>query len=229
MNWINTLCIWVGELTTLLVAFSAFLYGVFRFFQKGKALYLQIVTAAIGCYALGNLYHLCQILALDEVSEGFTPTYLGRIGFYLFLFTANYGQMDGIMDDGSPKMRSSRYLALLGPGIALLLFIPCILIEMPLSTKITYAVVWIPACMSLYYNLKHAIIPDLGYNFAKAVRPYNFFAFFMELADLLLLAAWLGYDDPLGYFLIPVFSILFSVLCVFTLRSLEKGVREWTL
>lgn len=229
MEWINTLCIWVGELTPLIASTSVFLYGAIRFFRKGKALYLQVVTAAIGCYALATLYHLCQMLVMDAVSEGFTPAYLGRIGFYLFLFTANFGQMNGIMDDGSKKMRPSRYIGLLGPAIAIALYLPCALVEMPLPTKLTYAAVWAPACLSLYFNLKHAVIPDLGYNFAKAVRPYNLFAFFLALTDLLHLLSWVYYDTLLGYPLIALSAVVFSVLCVLTVRSLEKGVREWML
>ena len=68
--------------------------------------------------------------------EGFSPAYLGKIGFFLFFIAASYGQMDRIVDDGSKKMRPSRYIALLAPIAAILLYISNATIEdFPTSTK----------------------------------------------------------------------------------------------
>lgn len=229
MELADRICLWISELCPLLVPAAVFLYGITHFFQKRKSLYPQIVTLAMGCYCLGYLYHLCQMLALGEVADGFSPAYLGRIGCYLFLFTGNYGYMDGIMDDGSRAIRPSRIIAFLGPVAGLLLFSYCAAAVMPLSTKITYAIVWIPAMLSMYYNLKHALIPDQGFGFAKAVRPYNMLAFLLTLLDLLLLLAWTNYDEPHGYIPIAIFSVLFSCCCVGAMYSLRKGVQKWTI
>lgn len=226
---INTVCMWLTELVPLGASAAAFIYGVNRFFEKGKALYLQIITIAMGCYALGNLYHLCQRIVLKEVTDGFTAAYLGHIGFYLFLFTANFGQMDGLMDDGTKQIRASRYIGLAGPVLAVFLYLFCAVSQMPLSTKITYGIVWIPAMLSLYYNLKHAVIPDLGFGFAKAVRPYNISAFVLSVLNLLLLCSWINYDETYGYVLPAVLSVIFGIGCLITMRNLEKGVMQWTI
>ena len=91
----------------------------------------------MGCHALGSIYHLCQTLTNETVLEGFTPAYLGRIGFFLFLITASYGQMDRIVDDGSKKYRPSRYIALIAPLLAILLYIPNgIMEDLPTGTKV---------------------------------------------------------------------------------------------
>ena len=78
----------------------------------------------MGCHSLGSIYQLCLMLTNETVFEGFTPAYLGRIGFFLFFIAASYGQMDRIVDDGTPAMRPCRYLALLAPLCAALLYIP---------------------------------------------------------------------------------------------------------
>ena len=92
---------WIAELVPLSATLFSFIYGVSKFFKKGKPLFLQSITMAMGSHALGSIYHLCQTLTTETVLEGFSPAYLGRIGFFLFFIAASYGQMDRIVDDGS--------------------------------------------------------------------------------------------------------------------------------
>lgn len=229
MEAIDIVCMWIAEIALLLGSVAATVYGAFAFFKKRKALYPKVVTAAMGCYALSCLYHICQTLIFEEAIEGFTATYLGRMGFYLFLFTANFGQMNGIMDDGNPKMRPSRYIGLSGPLLAAALFGLVLLADIPLSTKLSYLPVWIGAALSLYYTLKHAVIPDLGYGFSKAVRPYNVSASVLAALDLLTLLAWAYYDLPYGFIIVAVTSVLTSVTMLITIRNLNVGVSRWTI
>jgi hypothetical protein len=158
--------------------------------------------------------------------EGFTPAYLGRIGFFLFILTASYGQLDRIVDDGTRKMRPARIIALIAPIIASLLYIPNALLEdVPFSTKLVYAFVWIPAAFSVYFNLKHAIIPDLDFGFIKAIKPYNIFVLFLGFAELLCLTAW-DYYEPV---FMAVTAILFGALCISVMVSARRGVEKWTV
>ena len=71
-------CFWVAEVVPFLVTLATFIYGVKNFFNKGKALYLQIVTMGMGCYTMGSFYHLCQSITSEEVVDGFTAAYLGN-------------------------------------------------------------------------------------------------------------------------------------------------------
>ena len=137
MEGIDLICLWIAELVPLSATLFSFIYGINKFFKKGKPLFLQSITMAMGCHALGSIYHVCQSLTTETVLEGFTPAYLGRIGFFLFFIAASYGQMDRIIDDGSKKMRPSRYIALLAPRGAVLLYIPnAIMEDLPTPTKI---------------------------------------------------------------------------------------------
>ena len=108
MEGIDLLCMWIAELVPLSATLFSFIYGVKNFFKKGKPLFLQSITMAMGSHALGSIYHVCQTLTMKTVIEGFTPAYLGRIGFFLFFIAASYGQMDRIVDDGSKKIRPAR-------------------------------------------------------------------------------------------------------------------------
>ena len=226
MEILDIVCLWVAELAPLSATMFSFVYGLNKFFKKGKPLFLQSITMAMGCHALGSIYHLCQTLTSDTVLEGFTPAYLGRIGFFLFFITASYGQMDRIVDDGSKSLRPSRIIALIAPICAILLYIPNGTMEdLPISTKIAAALVWIPAIFSVYFNLKHSIIPDFDFGFIKAIKPYNILATCLGFAELLCLTAW----DYLYSIPMAITAVVFAALCVTMMFVAKKGAEKWTI
>ena len=223
---LQTLCVGIAELVPLLATLFSFIYGLKYFFKKGKPLFLQTITMAMASHALGSIYHLCQTLTSDVLIEGFTPAYLGRIGFFLFILTASYGQMDRIVDDGSPKMKSSRYIAFIAPICAVLLYIPNWMVDdVPLQTKVVYAIVWVPAIIAVYFNLKHAMIPNMDFGFIKAIKPYNILTLFLCFSELICLTAW-DY-----YYMVPlvISAVVFGVLCICTMIVAKKGVEKWTI
>ena len=229
MTMLDKVCFYVADIVPFLASLGAFIYGVKHFFKKGKAYYLQIVTMAFGCYAMGSFYYLCQSITAEEVPEGFTAAYLGRIGFFLFLFTANFGQMDGLVDDRTPALKKFSYIALLAPVAATLLYLPCLIADMHYSTKISLAFIWISAIFSSYFNFKHAIISDLGYGFVKAIRPYNICALILTFTELVLQVLWVHYDINYGFVIIAFVSAIFSVMCAVTMVALKRGVEAWKI
>ena len=222
----DVICIWIAELVPLFATLFSLTYGFKHFFKKGKPLCTQSITMAMASHAVGSIYHLCQTLTSEYIVDGFTPAYLGRIGFFLFLLTASYGQLDRIVDDRSPKMRRSRIVALIAPLLVILLYIPNVIIYVvPVATKVVYAIVWIPAAISVYFNLKHSLIPDLDFGFVKAIRPYNILATCLGFAELLCLTAW-DYYYPTQ---LAITAVLFGILCISTMVVLKKGVEKWTI
>jgi hypothetical protein len=223
---LEVLCIGIAELVPLFGAIVSFIYGLKHFFKKGKPLFLQTITMAMGSHALSSIYHLCQSLTSDVLIEGFTPAYLGRIGFFLFFITASYGQMDRIVDDDSSNMKRSRWIALLAPICAVLLYIPNgIIQDVPIQTKVVYGFVWLPAVIAVYFNLKHAMIPDMDFGFIKAMKPYNIFALCLCFSELICLTAW-DY-----YYMVPlaVSSVIFGVLSICTMVAAKRGAEQWTI
>lgn len=226
MEGVDLLCVWMAELVPLLATLFSFIYGINVFFKKGKPLFLQSITMAMGSHTLGSLYHVCQMLTTETLFEGFTPAYLGRIGFFLFFIAASYGQMDRIIDDGSKRIRPARFIALIAPLCAILLYLPNAFMDaLPLATKISVLLVWIPATFSVYFNLKHSIIPDLDFGFIKAIKPYNILAVCLGFAELLRLTAWnYLYNIPL-----VIISVIFAGLCVALMIAAKKGAERWTI
>lgn len=226
MSTSEIICVWIAEIISIASAMIACIYGIKHFFKKGKPLFLQSITLGMGSHALASIYHICQILTTKSLVEGFTPAYLGKIGFYLFFVTASYGQMDKIIDDGSSQMRKGRLTSIIAPVAAMLLFIPNALVEdVPLSTKISMFLVWIPATISVYFNFKHSILPKLDFGFVNAIKPYNILATLLGFSELLCLTAWnYFYGIPL-----VLSSVLFAVLSIATIVSAKKGAGKWTI
>ena len=226
MNQVDLICMWMAELVPLAATMFSFIFGLRKFFKRGKPLFLQSITMAMGCHSLSTIYHLCLILTNGTILEGFTPAYLGRIGFFLFFIASSYGQMDRIIDDGTPAIRPSRYLALLAPVCAALLYLPTAKTgAIPVSTKVSLLLVWIPAMVSVYFNLKHAIIPDCDFGFIKAIKPYNMLAVALGFAELLRLTAW---NDCANGPLV-VTSAIFAALSVAIMIAAKKGAEQWTI
>jgi hypothetical protein len=108
----------------------------------------------------------------------------------------------------------------------LLLYLPNGLMEdLPTATKVTYLLVWLPAIFIVYYNLKHAIIPNLDFGFIKAIKPYNILAVCLGFAELLCLTAW----SYLSNTLLVITSVIFSILCVSLMVAAKKGAEKWTI
>lgn len=226
MEKANLICVWIAELVPLCATIFSFLFGLNKFFKRGKPLFLQSITMAMGCHSLGTIYHLCLMLTNQTVLDGFTPAYLGRIGFFLFFIAASYGQMDKIIDDGSPAIRPSRHIAVIAPICAALLYLPNAGgSAVTAATKVSLLLVWLPALVSVYYNLKHAIIPDCDFGFIKAIKPYNFLAVALGFVELLRLTAW----NFLSNALLVITAVLFTVLCAAMMFAAKKGAEQWTI
>ena len=134
--------------------------------------------------------------------------------------------MDRIVDDGTPVMRPARIIALIAPICAILLLIPNVAMDdLPTKTKIAVALVWIPALFSLYFNLKHAIIPDCDFGFIKAIKPYNVLATALGFSELLCLTAW----DYLYAVPLVISTVVFAILCVSMMIAAKKGAEKWTI
>ena len=110
---------------SLALTFSAmfgFVYGVFRFFRSKSPLYAQMVVLGIGCAMLGRLFVTLRLITLGELRSSFHVGTLGILGSFLFFISANYGQMDSLVDDGRPDLRKYRWAALCAPLSVLVLY-----------------------------------------------------------------------------------------------------------
>ena len=133
--------------------------------------------------------------------------------------------MDGIMDDKTPQMKKTRYIAVAAPALLLVLWFFNMISGISLPVKIMYSVLWIPAMLSSYFNLKHAIIPDLGFGFVKAIKPFNVAALAFTVFQLVHLTMW----SYCGWIPLLISGTLFGSSCVAMIITADKGIKKWTL
>ena len=167
----------IANSITFVCAIAGFIYGGVCFFKPKKAGYAQMITLAVGCMAFGRLYQIVRILTVGDFLNRFQLGVLGVIGSLVFIFSANFGLMDRIGDDGSKRYLRYRLIPLAAPlsavGIYLLVF-P--FSDQPKLVKIMAGVITFFVMEASYFNLKHLIFPDAAFGIVKFLKPYNLLA-----------------------------------------------------
>lgn len=214
-----------GDAIVVIMCVFALAYGIFMMIKRKLPLYFKLSVATVACLMLGYIFDICDYLVHDYSSGGYVIGYLGSFGSFLFLLTASVGYMDGIMDDGSPQVKKCRYLACIAPLLAGMLWVPNMLSDASTGAKIVYSVLWIPAIFSLYYNTKHAILPDMGFGFIKAIRPFNIAAISFTLLQLIHLTLW----NFCGWIILLISGAFFGASCIAMIIAADWGVKKWIL
>ncbi len=209
---------------TVCAAFG-FNYGLFRFFRGKAALYIRMIVFAIGCTMLGRLFEALQFLVNGQLSGSFHVGMLGIIGCFMFLFSANFGQMDSIVDDGSKQFLKTRIIALAAPIVVAAMWIGLVVSKGFSASTVALGVEAIFIAQAAYYHLKHLIIKDVDYGLIKSIRSYNLVALiyaFLCMAEMLVKS----FNLP-AVCIIIVYVLQCIVLLAFV-PVLERGVKKWT-
>ena len=209
----------------LVCATTGFLWGVYQFFRNKGPLYAQIIVCGIACMMIDRLFQVIYILTQGEMKLGFDVALLSLAGAFLFLISANYGQIDSLLDDGDRRLIPTRITALIAPVIMLGLYsIPFFAVDV-LNIRVGLIIMVIVVLPCCYYSLKHIIIFDVNDGLVKPLRPFNtlvliysvfvcleFITEYLNMTYLYMAAAFIqGLIIP---FLVPV---------------VRKGVNRWTI
>ena len=203
----------------------SFTYGVIRFFKKGKALYLQMIVGGLGCMMLGRLFQFVTLMTRGMLPEGFHIGALGIVGGFLFFLSANYGQMDKLLDDGARENRKFRLIPLLAPIVLAGLYASLFFIPATAGNRTIYGVMTAVIMFASYFNLKHLIFPDVEFGIIRNIRGYNLIALLLALlcvCEIVVLALNLQI----------LLWILYAAICVVSIAIvpiLEKGVKKWAI
>ena len=214
-----------SNLAMFLCMAVSFTYGVIRFFKQGKALYLQMIVGGIGCMMLGRVFQVVTLWTRGILPDGFHVGTLGVVGGFLFFLSANYGQMDKLLDDGAKKNRKYRLLGLLAPLVIAGIYALTFLFRVDKESIIVNSVMAAIIMFASYFNLKHFIFPDVEFGIIRSIRGYN-------LVALLLAVLSVGEMVLLLYAETIPLLILYIAICVTSVAIvpvLEKGVKKWTI
>lgn len=217
---------WISEIVTLAGVIIALIIGKRAWATPKKALFPKLVAAGLGCMALGCLHDTIYLLVTGNYADNIYIGYLGVVGCFLFLISASFGQLDGIFDDRSVANLKYRIMAFISPIAIILLFIPSLRSDRYIiAVKIIDFIGWIPIIIASYFNTKHAIIPDGGFAFVRAVRPYNIVAVIFEFAEVLYLSMY-TLENQQG---VVICSAIIAVSACFLMHFARKGAEKWTI
>ena len=205
-------------------ALIGLIMGVISFSKKKLPLYVQLVTLALGCAFLGRLYNIVMIICDGAVPDTFNMNMLATIGCFLFIFIANFGEMDSLCEKTLPGNSKYSVIGFAAPALFMAEAV-LILILSPhnLVLRISYAAVLVSIMFASYFNLKHLLIHDVEGGFIKNLRAYNFMALILGLlygAEIMLDA----FDVELPGFII---YLLMSACLVLIIPVLKKRITTW--
>ena len=216
----------IANMITCACAFTGFIYGSIKFFKPKKAIYLQMITLAVGCMAFGRLYQVVRLFTGGDIFGEFQLGVFGVIGSLMFLFSANFGAMDSLADDRSASLRKYRIFSCAAPVAAAALYILFIFFtDLPDFAKIVSALITIFVMQASYFHLKHLIFPDVDFGVIKYLKPYNLVALiytFLCMAEMIVIG--LGNEVC-----ILIVGILIGANLIAIVVSAERGIKKWTI
>lgn len=217
------------NLITLLLYFAAFIYGLIAVFRRKSPLYFKLLFLGVGCFLLEDLYYLVDYVCTGGISSSFSFASFGAGGCYAFMFSANYGLFDGIVDDGSESALKARKLGFVFPAI--LVIIVCysgyiwIANGGAIYATILLIISKLPAFPASYYHLKHLIIKDELNYILTFLRPCNIMALCVILADFM-------YEglNLCGYLTAAFIVKLFIPISLFgMMMAANWGCKKWMI
>lgn len=215
----------IGDVVFFATLLISSIYGITKFFKIKTVLFMQIIVCAIICMALGQFFCIVYQVTAPEATSAFNVGILGILGCYFFLFSASFGQIDGLGDSKDKSLKLYRIIPLIMP----LCFISCygfiLMSSLSLSLKIVDGIIIFIIALSSYYNLKHLILPDVECGILKSIRKYNALIIAITIVTIVkLLLPALGYGD-FSYIL----TFILAVLYILIIPIADKGVEKWFL
>ena len=215
--------LFIENVVILICATMGFLYGGYRLLKEKQPLYASMITMGMGCLLFGRLYQCFFLSTGGSMTDHFQIGILGVPGAFSFFFSANYGQIDSLVDDRSKGFRKYRAIALTGPLVIFAIYFGILFSPAVLSLKIAYAISTIIIGSACYFHLKHLIIPDVEGGIVRCLRPYNLLALIMGLFSMGEMSA-LAWNSEKMFF---ASGMALGVTTLAVVSAMDWGVRKW--
>lgn len=194
--------------------------GVVLCTRRRQPLFFKILLFAAASYLLGALFEGCWALIYGNAPGGFHIGYLGYVGMWFFLFSSYFGAIDRLADGGEPMYRPYRLAALAAP-LAVLGLTVWSAASYGSDASLPLLLLVVPMGLTLYFALKHLLLPDVEMGIIRVMRPYNALIILLGLSQAALLFPGLPGTAQ------PVITLLVCVLLTAMLPTAEMGVRKW--
>ena len=146
--------------------------------------------------------------------------YLGCVGMWFSLFSSYFGAIDRLADGGERMYRPYRLTALLAPLAVLGLTIWSVTLW-GAAASLPLLLLVIPMGATLFFALKHLLLPDVETGIIRVMRPYNALVLLLGLCQIVTLMPGVSGTATLAS------TLLTSLLVVAMLPTAERGVQKW--
>ena len=204
----------------LLAALLAVALGTGACAKRKQPLFFKILLFGCASYFLGALLEGCWMLVYGSAPTGFHVGYLGYMGAWFFLFSAYFGAIDRLADGGERAYLPWRLAALAAPA-AVLALAAWSTAARGVGESLPLLLLAIPMALTVYFALKHLLLPDVELGIIRVMRPYNFLVILLGLCQAAALAP--GLPAALTSAAEAGVCLLLAAL----LPVAERGVRKW--
>lgn len=207
----------------MLFALAGFIFGGLKYIGPKKPLYATMIVYGVGCIALGRLYQCARLMTGLDINDIFQLGILGTIGAFAFFFSANYGQIDSLVDDGGKEFSRYRIIALAGPLVMAIMY-AAVFPRAFFAERIAYGMVAASIAAASYFHIKHLMIPDIDYGVVQCLRSYNAIALvygFLCMAEIIAGEYYLKN----AIYLVEALQCIASAAIV---PAMDRGVKKWT-
>lgn len=203
-----------------MVVFST-AFGIVSCFRWRHPLYLQIITGGFICCFFGQLFLVCRYIFTSQSPYNFSIATLSFAGFYFFIFSAEYGALDTLVDNKKDKsIRLHKGISYIAPITVIVLSTIAFILGENLLELVIEAV---PMVFASYFILKHIIIPDIDLGFTKPLREYYLLVMaFLVLGFLVKIFAQLGLNN-----VEPIVGVIRGVILLYMMPAAVRGVSKW--
>lgn len=203
----------------LIGALIASIYGSFTALRPKTPLFYRIIFFAMLACLMGNVYTLLHGLLWSREIGGFHVGYLGYTGMFFFLHSAYYGAINSLGDGGEAELRKYRLFA----GAACIVFLlAAVWLTFLFSKEFWLFIVLVPMCLTLYFAVKHLLLPDVEMGVIRVLRPYNALVIALSVGMMLRLLS------PAGSVQETVSGVLSGLLLAVIMPVVRNGVRKWS-
>ena len=204
----------------LAASLAALVWGGALCARRKQPLFFKILLFAAASYFLDALFEGCWLLVYGAAPEGFHVGYLGCVGMWFFLFSSYFGAIDRLADGGERMYRPYRLTALLAPLAVLGLTIWSVTLW-GAAASLPLLLLVIPMGATLFFALKHLLLPDVETGIIRVMRPYNALVLLLGLCQIVTLMPGVSGTATLAS------TLLTSLLVVAMLPTSERGVQKW--
>lgn len=188
-------------------------------------MYFLFILFAIMSAFLSRIYYFVSIVLYGSVPDVFNLGFIGYAAMFLYMFFANFGQIDNLVDDRRSLAVRYRVIPVIIPLAELIFAIYSLFFgTVDISIRISFAVISFVAGFAGYLNIKHLIIPDVDFGIVKAIRGYNLIALLIGLFSL----AEIGFSIFEINGIILYIQIILGILYAAAVPVLNSEVKKWT-